>query len=115
MQRLKARDRCVTREPKVPKPSTSANARLYGLAAFLAFWFVVICIRLVWLQVFSYGEFTRQASRQQQQSIEVSAARGNIYDRHGNSLAMSVSVDSIFAVPSPLPAIHTPPLIPSNR
>ena len=90
----------------MPKPSTSANTRLYGLAAFLAFWFVVICIRLVWLQVFSYGEFTRQASRQQQQSIEVSAARGNIYDRHGNSLAMSVSVDSIFAVPSAVPDIH---------
>jgi len=90
----------------VPKPSTSANTRLFALAAFLAFWFVVICVRLVWLQVFSYGEFTRHASRQQQQSIEVSAARGNIYDRHGNSLAMSVSVDSIFAVPSAIPDIH---------
>lgn len=90
----------------MPKSSTNANTRLYALAGFAAFWFVVICARLLWLQVFSYGEFTRQASRQQQQSIEVSAARGNIYDRHGNSLAMSVSVDSIFAVPSAIPDIH---------
>jgi cell division protein FtsI (penicillin-binding protein 3) len=87
-------------------PTPTSNKRLYYLAGFLAFWFVVICLRLVWLQVVSYGDFAQRASRQQQRSIDVSAVRGNIYDRSGNELAMTVSVDSVFAVPSELQDIH---------
>jgi len=84
----------------------NANTRLYYLAAFLAFWFAVICGRLVWLQVVDYGFLTQKAAKQQQRSIEVSPVRGNIYDRNGNELAMTVSVDSIFAVPSEVPDLH---------
>src|SRR5215472_11553297 len=87
-------------------PTPTSNKRLYYLAGFLAFWFVAICLRLVWLQVVSYGDFAQRASRQQQRSIDVSAVRGNIYDRSGNELAMTVSVDSVFAVPSELQDIH---------
>jgi cell division protein FtsI (penicillin-binding protein 3) len=86
--------------------SSNSNPRLYYLGGFLAFWFLAICLRLVWLQVVSYGEFAQRASRQQQRSIDVSAVRGNIYDRNGNELAMTVSVDSIFAVPSELQDVH---------
>src|SRR6516162_2582570 len=84
----------------------NSNKRLYYLAGFLALWFVVICLRLVWLQVVSYGEFAQRAARQQQRSIDVSAVRGNIYDRNGNELAMTVNADSVFAVPSELEDIH---------
>ena len=84
----------------------TSNKRLYYLTGFLAFWFVVICLRLVWLQVVSYGDFAQRAARQQQRSIEVSAVRGNIYDRNGNELAMTVNADSFFAVPSELEDIH---------
>lgn len=87
------------------KSPTSGSTRLYCLAAFLAFWFIVIAVRLVWLQLVNYGEYTQRAARQQQRSIEVSAVRGNIYDRNGNELAMTVSVDSIFAVPAEIPDI----------
>jgi cell division protein FtsI (penicillin-binding protein 3) len=90
----------------VGKNSPSGNARLYTLAAFLAFWFVIICGRLVWLQLVHYGDYTQKAARQQQRSIEVSPVRGNIYDRDGNDLAMTVNVDSIFAVPSEIPDVH---------
>jgi cell division protein FtsI (penicillin-binding protein 3) len=85
---------------------SGANTRLYCLAAFLCFWFLAICTRLIWLQVIHYGDFTQRASRQQQRSIEVSAVRGNIYDRNGNELAMTVNVDSVFAVPSEVPDVH---------
>jgi len=87
--------------------STNSNTRLYYLAGFLALWFLAICLRLVWLQVVSYGDFAQRAARQQQRSIDVSAVRGNIYDRNGNELAMTVSVDSIFAVPSELQDLHS--------
>ncbi len=86
--------------------STQSNKRLLILAGFLAFWFVAICVRLVWLQVVNYGDYTQRAARQQQRSIEVAPVRGNIYDRSGNELAMTVNVDSVFAVPSEIPDIH---------
>lgn len=84
----------------------SNTKRLYLLAGFLLFWLFAICLRLVWLQVVDYGDFTQRAARQQQRSIEVSPARGNIYDRNGNELAMSVNMDSVFAVPSEIPDVH---------
>lgn len=86
--------------------SPNSNKRLYFLAGFLLFWFITICLRLVWLQIVDYGDFTQRAARQQQRSIEVSPARGMIYDRNGNDLAMSVNVDSVFAVPSEVPDVH---------
>ena len=84
-----------------------ANKRLYILLGFLLFWFLVICGRLVWLQIINYGDYTQRAAKQQQRSIEVSSVRGNIYDRRGNELAMTVNVDSVFAVPSEVPDVHS--------
>ncbi len=83
--------------------ATTATRRLYILAGLLAFWLIAIACRLAYLQVLRYGDFTQQARRQQQRSIEVAPKRGIIYDRNGHELAMSVQVDSIFAVPSEIP------------
>jgi len=87
------------------------NRRLFILAGFFAFWFIAICVRLVCLQVVAYGDYTQRAAKQQQRSIEVSPVRGNIYDRRGNELAMTVQVDSVFAVPSEIPDIHSDAVI----
>jgi len=76
------------------------NSRLYLLGAILLLWLVAICGRLVYLQIFSYGKFVKQAGHQQQRAIPLAAKRGIIYDRAGRELAMSVMVDSAFAVPS---------------
>jgi len=84
-------------------PRTAANHRLYLLGGILLFWFAVICLRLVYLQIFRYGDFEQRAERQQQRSINVSAKRGIIYDRQGRELAMSIQVDSAFAVPTEIP------------
>jgi penicillin-binding protein 2 len=80
-----------------------ANHRLYLLGGFLLFWCCVICTRLVYLQIFRYGDFQQRAEHQQQRSINVSAKRGIVYDRQGRELAMSILVDSAFAVPSEVP------------
>ncbi len=88
--------------------STSGkNSRLYLLGAILVLWCVAICGRLVFLQIFSYGKFVKMAGHQQQRAISLSPKRGDIYDRSGNELAMSVQVDSAFAVPSEVKDLPT--------
>ncbi len=83
------------------------NARLYLLGAMLLFWCVAICGRLLYLQIFCYGSFVKQAEHQQQREIPLSAKRGVIYDRAGHELAMSVLVDSAFAVPTEVKDLPT--------
>jgi cell division protein FtsI (penicillin-binding protein 3) len=70
-------------------------------------WCAAICGRLVYLQVFSYGKFVAQAAHQQQRAIPLTAKRGIIYDRAGRELAMSVLVDSAFAVPTEVKDLPT--------
>src|SRR5690348_6386799 len=82
---------------------TEGRLRLSLFAAFFCLWVFAIFVRLLWLQVAEYGFLTQRAARQQQRSIEVSPPRGIIYDRKGRALAMSVQVDSVFAVPSEIP------------
>jgi cell division protein FtsI (penicillin-binding protein 3) len=79
--------------PKTP------TKRLYIFAALLFLWILAICVRLVRLQVVKYGDFVLRAQRQQNRTIPVEPRRGNIYDRNGYPLAMSIDVDSVFAVP----------------
>ncbi len=88
-------------------PTSSKNSRLYLLGAVLLLWCVAICGRLVYLQIFSYGKFVKQAGHQQQRAIPLAAKRGVIYDRAGHELAMSVLVDSAFAVPTEVKDLPT--------
>jgi cell division protein FtsI (penicillin-binding protein 3) len=80
--------------PKTP------SKRLYIFAVLLFIWILIICFRLVRLQVVKYHDFMLRAERQQNRIIPVEPRRGNIYDRNGYALAMSIDVDSVFAVPS---------------
>jgi cell division protein FtsI (penicillin-binding protein 3) len=86
----------VTRTPN-PK------LRVLWLAAILVAWCFLIAGRLTQLQIVDYGDFTQRAARQQRRTIDVSPRRGVIYDRNGHELAMTISVDSVFAVPSDMP------------
>lgn len=83
------------------------NSRLYLLGAMLLLWCVAICGRLVYLQIFQYGGFVKQAEHQQQREIPLSPKRGVIFDRAGRELAMSVLVDSAFAVPTEVKDLPT--------
>jgi cell division protein FtsI/penicillin-binding protein 2 len=87
----------------VAATSARNNLRLYVLAGLLALWCGGICLRLVYLQIFRYGSFEQRAMHQQNRTEEVSARRGIIYDRSGHEMAMSIDVDSVFAVPSDIP------------
>jgi cell division protein FtsI (penicillin-binding protein 3) len=71
-----------------------------GVLCFL--WFGGVAARLYYFQVIQYVELMGRAQRQQQRTLEVAPQRGAIYDRQMNPLAMSLGVDSIYAVPSEL-------------
>jgi cell division protein FtsI (penicillin-binding protein 3) len=88
-------------------PSLGKNSRLYLLGGMLLFWCLAISARLVYLQIFRYGSFVKQAEHQQQREIPLSPKRGVIYDRAGHELAMSVLVDSAFAVPTEVKDLPT--------
>ena len=91
-----------------PKPESKApSKRLLMLAGILVLWIGGVCFRLVQMQVLQYGEWEQRALRQQSRTITVEPRRGIIYDRNGSELAMSIDVDSIFAVPSEIPEPET--------
>ncbi len=74
--------------------------RLLIVAVLAVLWMGAVLTRLSYLQLFRYTEYLGRAQRQQQRIIEISPKRGVLYDRNLRELAMSISVDSLFAVPS---------------
>ena len=90
---------------KAPRQTLTApirRKRFVYVALFFSFWVSMIALRLVWLQVVRHSEFVDRAMRQQQRTFEVAPRRGVLYDRNLRELAMTVSVDSVYAVPSEL-------------
>lgn len=76
------------------------RVRLLIVAGVAMLWMGAALGRLAYLQLFRYSEYLDRAERQQQRTVEVSPHRGVIYDRNLHELAMSISVDSCFAIPS---------------
>jgi cell division protein FtsI (penicillin-binding protein 3) len=76
------------------------HVRLLIIAGVAFLWMVAIFGRLSYLQLYRHSEYLSRALRQQQRSFEITPERGAIYDRNGKPLAMSIQVDSAFAVPS---------------
>ncbi len=74
--------------------------RVFIVAVVAVLWMVAVLARLSTLQLFRYTEYLGRAQRQQQRIVEISPKRGVLYDRNLRELAMSIAVDSLFAVPS---------------
>ncbi len=88
---------------KAPRQTLTApirRARFVWVAFFFFFWMTAIVGKLVWLQVVRHSHFVELATRQQQRNIALSPQRGVLYDRNLRELAMTVLVDSIYAVPN---------------
>ena len=81
--------------PKRPKPFPT---RLGLLVLFFVAWSCLIVFRLVDLQIVRYPEMRERARRQQTRVFEISPKRGTIYDRRNRELAVSIKVESVFAV-----------------
>ncbi len=83
-----------------PRVMSLKRVRFGYICLFFLFWAILIAVRLFWLQVVLHGEFQERARQQQQRTFDVAPRRGVLYDRNLRELAMTVQVDSIFAVPS---------------
>jgi cell division protein FtsI (penicillin-binding protein 3) len=66
------------------------------------FLFVFLCaltIRLAYLQIVKSPELRERAQNQQKRTIKIEPQRGIIYDRRMRKLAISLSLDSLYALP----------------
>jgi cell division protein FtsI (penicillin-binding protein 3) len=70
---------------------------VWGVAAI---WMGAVLARLGYLQLFCYSDYFAKAQHQQQRTYEISPMRGDIFDRKGRQLAISVPMDSVFADPA---------------
>jgi len=92
--------------PTIRGESTTLRRSLL-LGGMITFWMVVAVARLYYLQVIQYVHFLSRAQRQQQRTVELAPQRGEIFDRQMRPLAMSIAVDSVFAVPTEIPDRRT--------
>jgi cell division protein FtsI/penicillin-binding protein 2 len=76
------------------------HVRLLILAGFVLFWMTAVFGRVAYLQLFLHSDYLARAARQQRHTIDIYPKRGVIYDRNMHPLAMSVPVQSAFAIPS---------------
>jgi cell division protein FtsI (penicillin-binding protein 3) len=90
---------------KAPRQTMTApirRMRFVWVALFFCFWTGAIGLRLGWLQLVRHQHYVETAAKQQQRTFEVAPRRGVLYDRNLRELAMTVLVDSVYAVPSEL-------------
>jgi len=82
----------------------ATNLEIRKRIAFLFFVFVgviaLLAVRFFWLQVVQGDELARKALDNRMRDVPVKAKRGILYDRNGRELAISVSTDSVYAVPA---------------
>ena len=76
------------------------RSRLLVGAAIFLLWAVGIQARLVYLQVHKHQDLQMRAANQSARTMDISAKRGDILDRHGRVLAYSVDSNSVYGVPS---------------
>ncbi len=90
----------MNKKARQPLTAPIPRLRFVLLAGIFLLWVGVIVARLVWLQVFCNAIYVERAAHQQERTFQVAPRRGVLYDRNLQELAMTVLVDSIYAVPS---------------
>jgi cell division protein FtsI (penicillin-binding protein 3) len=89
-------------DPRKPLTAPIRKVRFAWVAIAFCLWVALIGFRLTWLQVVKHSDWVDKADRQQQRTFAVAPRRGVLYDRNLRELAMTVLVDSVYAVPSEL-------------
>ena len=58
--------------------------------------------RIFWVQFVRGAELSEKATQNRMRDVPVESKRGIIYDRNGHELAISISADSVYAIPAEL-------------
>lgn len=82
-----------------PEAQDLASARLPWVFGFMAFWVALIFLRLIWLQGIEHRAYRDRAERQHTTVVPIPPIRGEVRDRRGASLALSLKVESLFCRP----------------
>jgi cell division protein FtsI (penicillin-binding protein 3) len=86
-------------QPKIRRPASWRGVFLLGGFALVA---VALEARVLYLQLIGNEFLAAQGDDRHLRTVEISAHRGPITDRHGEPLAVSTPVDSIYADPRKL-------------
>lgn len=67
----------------------------------LVFFVMALCLvmRALYLQVFDHEFYQNEGDRRQQRVVSIPAHRGNLLDRHGEALAISTPIQSVWGDP----------------
>ncbi len=78
------------------------KSRRYWLVFFMSIWAFVLVWRLYYLQIYGAYNLKDRGAGQHFKKISRSSERGNIYDRDGKIMALSVEAPSVFVHPQKL-------------
>lgn len=90
------------------RTSSFIKKRMVFILIFMTFLFFLVILRLFYLQVIADDSLKAKAQSQQMRQIPVESSRGVIYDTNRKVLAVSVSTDSVYAIPTEVPAAEAP-------
>jgi cell division protein FtsI/penicillin-binding protein 2 len=77
----------------------TVNRRIVVLAAAFVLLLAATLMRAVWIQVVKGPEYTAMAVRQHRETVIVPAARGTVFDRDGDPLALGKQTTTVYANP----------------
>lgn len=82
--------------------TTGLLVRKRILALFLLFIIIFLALetRVFWVQFVRGAELSAKATQNRMRDVPVEAKRGTITDRNGRELAISISTDSVYAIPA---------------
>jgi len=93
-------------EPRVSRrllgrqdPQDLLNRRLPWIMGGMAFWALLILLRLLWLQGVEHRKYRARADQQHTTIVPIPPIRGELRDRRGEPLAISIKVESLFVDP----------------
>ncbi|MDF7676710.1 penicillin-binding protein 2 [Neisseriaceae bacterium ESL0693] len=99
--------RMLSEKAKSAKPVTT-NGRIMLVLSILAFAFLLLIGRGIYLQTEQHEFLTEQGNQRFVRTIALKATRGTITDRYGAPLAISAPTESLYAVPSAITEMPSP-------
>ena len=93
-------------EPRVSRrllgrqdPQDLLSQRLPWIMGGMALWALLILLRLLWLQGVEHSRYRARAEQQHTTIVPIPPIRGELRDRRGEPLAISIKVESLFVDP----------------